>query len=187
MALPRAVQGTQVRNLVRESVSSLHIGAARRMPCGGRGAQAFWKSLPQAVRNHTVRALSRSPALPTVVFRFVFPPLFFPFLAQITCFSIIESAHIDPALAFKHAVLTEPCKQALPPQLAVWGTLENLLERWGGGFPKFNSALNTEFLQLAPGHRSSGSSSCWRSDCGAGRGAAWQHGDGRRGACWQGS
>lgn len=125
----------------------------------------FQNILPQVIRNHTVGTLPQSSSSVNHCFSFHFSSSFFFFFhfSNHICFSIIESAHTDFALAFKHAVLTETCKQLLPPTASCLGDTGKSSggEKKREVFQNLTQDLrNTEFMQLAPGHRSSGSSSC---------------------------
>lgn len=163
------LSGTYVRDPVKESVRRLCTRARPEGPGAEGRSPVLCNGLPQVVRNLWVRAPPRGPALGTDVFRFVFPLLFFffPFTDHI-CFSIIESARTDPALAFRHAVLTEPRKQVPPPQLAVWGALENLPERGVSNTPVRTYLTQSFCNRPLDTDLASGSASCRRAACGAG-------------------
>lgn len=97
------------------------------------------KKLPKYSRTFLLESSEIIPSglrlkVPTqqVVFRFIFPLLFFFFPSNHICFSTIEGAHTHLALKFRHTVLTKNCKQQSLhplPWPGVWVTLEkNLLK-----------------------------------------------------------
>lgn len=134
------------------------------------------KKLPKYSRTFLLESSEIIPSgprlkVPTqqVVFRFIFPLLFFFFSpSNYIYFSTIEGAHTHLALKFRHTVLTKNHKQQPLhplPWPGVWVMLEKNLLKAGRKKREFSKKSTqglryTEFMQSAPGNNSMSLPSC---------------------------